>query len=249
MDRRSRPTAKPGSLRPRAVASAASRALRGPDRHHDRPMAAPTVAARGVVSLGVLYRHPRAPARAAPRGAAGLARHRLPRLAHVPLCSRLSGGSTRSPAISCPSRPSTTSRALDDDVYRTIAVRTVRFAAAVTITDASWLPDRLLHGAGRIAADAGPPRRLDPAAAVVGLPRQGLRLADDPPRTGSGNGSRAAGDERAGPTATCALWLVFGYLWLPFMILPIYAGLERIPRSLLEASSDLGGRAGRRSDG
>jgi putative spermidine/putrescine transport system permease protein len=38
------------------------------------------------------------------------------------------------------------------------------------------------------------------------------------------------------------LWLVFTYLWLPYMILPIYAGLERIPSSLLEASSDLGGR-------
>jgi putative spermidine/putrescine transport system permease protein len=40
-------------------------------------------------------------------------------------------------------------------------------------------------------------------------------------------------------------WLVFTYLWLPYMILPLYAGLERIPDSLLEASSDLGARAGR----
>jgi putative spermidine/putrescine transport system permease protein len=40
-----------------------------------------------------------------------------------------------------------------------------------------------------------------------------------------------------------AVWLVFTYLWLPYMILPIFAGLERIPGSLLEASSDLGGRA------
>ena len=39
-----------------------------------------------------------------------------------------------------------------------------------------------------------------------------------------------------------AIWLTFTYLWLPFMILPIFAGLERIPNSLLEASSDLGGR-------
>ena len=39
-----------------------------------------------------------------------------------------------------------------------------------------------------------------------------------------------------------ATWLVFSYLWLPFMILPIYAGLERIPNSLLEASSDLGAK-------
>jgi putative spermidine/putrescine transport system permease protein len=36
--------------------------------------------------------------------------------------------------------------------------------------------------------------------------------------------------------------IVFCYLWLPYMIVPIYAGLERIPRSLLEASADLGGR-------
>jgi putative spermidine/putrescine transport system permease protein len=41
-----------------------------------------------------------------------------------------------------------------------------------------------------------------------------------------------------------AVWLVFTYLWLPFMITPIYAGLERIPGSMLEASSDLGARAG-----
>jgi len=38
------------------------------------------------------------------------------------------------------------------------------------------------------------------------------------------------------------LWLVFTYLWLPYMILPLFAGLGRIPPSLLEASSDLGGR-------
>ena len=43
--------------------------------------------------------------------------------------------------------------------------------------------------------------------------------------------------------STVGLWLVFTYLWLPFMVLPIYAGLERIPSSLLEASADLGGRS------
>jgi len=39
-------------------------------------------------------------------------------------------------------------------------------------------------------------------------------------------------------------WLVLSYLWLPYMIVPVYAGLERIPGSMLEASADLGGRAG-----
>jgi putative spermidine/putrescine transport system permease protein len=39
-----------------------------------------------------------------------------------------------------------------------------------------------------------------------------------------------------------AIPIVFTYLWLPYMILPIYAGLERLPSSLLEASGDLGAR-------
>jgi putative spermidine/putrescine transport system permease protein len=39
--------------------------------------------------------------------------------------------------------------------------------------------------------------------------------------------------------------LVLSYLWLPYMILPVYAGLERLPDSLLEASADLGARGGR----
>ncbi|HEY5054000.1 MAG TPA: ABC transporter permease [Solirubrobacterales bacterium] len=37
-----------------------------------------------------------------------------------------------------------------------------------------------------------------------------------------------------------AVWLVMSYLWLPYMVLPIYAGLERIPNSLISASEDLG---------
>ncbi len=46
-----------------------------------------------------------------------------------------------------------------------------------------------------------------------------------------------------GLTATV---LTLTYLWLPYMILPVYAGLERLPDSLLEASADLG--AGRVHD-
>src|SRR5262249_56083711 len=42
-----------------------------------------------------------------------------------------------------------------------------------------------------------------------------------------------------------AVWLVFTYIWLPFMIIPVYAALERIPRSTLEASADLGARGPR----
>ena len=41
---------------------------------------------------------------------------------------------------------------------------------------------------------------------------------------------------------TPAVILALSYLWLPYMILPIYAGLERLPDSLIDASGDLGGR-------
>jgi len=39
-----------------------------------------------------------------------------------------------------------------------------------------------------------------------------------------------------------AMWIVFSYIWLPFMIIPTYAALERVPESLIEAASDLGAR-------
>ena len=42
-----------------------------------------------------------------------------------------------------------------------------------------------------------------------------------------------------------AMWIVFSYIWLPFMILPVYAALERIPHSYIEASRDLGAKGGR----
>jgi putative spermidine/putrescine transport system permease protein len=51
-----------------------------------------------------------------------------------------------------------------------------------------------------------------------------------------------------GPSLSVSLlgmWIVFVYIWLPYMILPIHAALERLPKSLLEASSDLGARPGR----
>jgi putative spermidine/putrescine transport system permease protein len=41
------------------------------------------------------------------------------------------------------------------------------------------------------------------------------------------------------------MWIVFSYVWLPFMVLPVYAALERIPDSYLEASQDLGAKGSR----
>lgn len=44
-------------------------------------------------------------------------------------------------------------------------------------------------------------------------------------------------------TSNLGRFLVFTYIWLPFMILPIQAALERVPPNLTQASEDLGARA------
>jgi putative spermidine/putrescine transport system permease protein len=41
-------------------------------------------------------------------------------------------------------------------------------------------------------------------------------------------------------TSFLGTWMVFVYVWLPYMILPMQAALERVPTSMLEASADLG---------
>ena len=43
-------------------------------------------------------------------------------------------------------------------------------------------------------------------------------------------------------TSNLGRWLVFVYAWLPFMILPMHAAIERVPVKLIEASADLGAR-------
>jgi putative spermidine/putrescine transport system permease protein len=51
---------------------------------------------------------------------------------------------------------------------------------------------------------------------------------------------------RSGPGyGMTAIVITLTYLWLPYMILPIYAGLTRLPDSMLDASADLGAKGGR----
>ncbi|TAH49994.1 MAG: ABC transporter permease [Chloroflexota bacterium] len=48
-----------------------------------------------------------------------------------------------------------------------------------------------------------------------------------------------------GPSLSVSMYgtfLAFVYVWLPYMIIPTYTALERVPRSMLEASADLGAR-------
>ncbi len=42
-----------------------------------------------------------------------------------------------------------------------------------------------------------------------------------------------------------AVFIAFCYIWLPYMVIPVYAALDRIPGSMIEASQDLGGRSWR----
>ncbi|MBX9630652.1 MAG: ABC transporter permease [Burkholderiales bacterium] len=45
-------------------------------------------------------------------------------------------------------------------------------------------------------------------------------------------------------TSYLGTFIVFTYIWLPFMILPVVAALERVPGSVIEASGDLGAKPG-----
>src|SRR4051794_20293222 len=134
---------------------------------------------------------------------------------------------------------------ISEPTYRTIALRTIGVAAAVTVTDAILaLP--FAYYAARLA-----PRRVSSALFVaVLLPlwvsylvrvyAWRLILARDGilnwtlDKVGFGSLDVAY--------SNVAMWIVFSYLWLPFMILPVWAAIERVPDSLLEASADMGAR-------
>src|SRR5512140_1572336 len=132
-------------------------------------------------------------------------------------------------------------------VYRTVALRTIGVAAIVTVLDIAlafpiaffmarvatgrlraalfalvllplWTSYLVRVYAWRVILGKGGP--LDWFFAQIGLPDVSLGYSD------------------------LSMVIVFTYLWLPYMILPIFAGLERIPGSLLEASADLGARSG-----
>jgi len=134
---------------------------------------------------------------------------------------------------------------ITNPVYRTITFRTVGMAALVTVLDALlafpvayfmaryagvrtralmfilvmlplWSSYLVRVYAWRVILGPGGP--FEWTMAQVGIPNVVLYPSD------------------------LAIPIVFTYIWLPYMILPIYAGLERLPSSLLEASGDLGAR-------
>jgi putative spermidine/putrescine transport system permease protein len=135
-------------------------------------------------------------------------------------------------------------RIAETPVYRDVAWRTVQMAAMVTIADAI-LAFPLAYYMARVAS----PRTRNLLVVAILMPLWASYLVKVYAwRTMLSNeGAINWALDPLGLSfdgySTTGLWLVFTYLWLPYMVLPIYAGLERIPSSLLEASADLGGRS------
>ena len=136
---------------------------------------------------------------------------------------------------------------LAEDAYRTVALRTLGMAALVTVTDAI-LAFPIAYYMARVAS----PRVRNAMVVGVLMPLWAAYLVKVFAwRTIlQGNGLLewalepfGIGQPWQGLKGEANVWLVLSYLWLPYMILPLYAGLERIPSSVLEASADLGGRA------
>jgi putative spermidine/putrescine transport system permease protein len=126
-------------------------------------------------------------------------------------------------------------------VYKDVAVRTVGIAGAATVTDAL-----LAFPIAFYMAKVASPRVKGLLVVAILMPLWSFYLvkvyAWQTMLSSDGVINWALdplGVNGPGYGAT-AVWLVESYLWLPYMILPIYAGLERIPNSMISASEDLG---------
>jgi putative spermidine/putrescine transport system permease protein len=129
------------------------------------------------------------------------------------------------------------------DVYRTVAFRTIGIASAVTVTDAL-----LAFPIAFYMAKLASPRAKGLLVVAVLMPLWSFYLVKVYAwqtmlgANGVINWALAPLGINGPGFGAKAVWIVESYLWLPYMILPIYAGLERIPNSLLSASEDLGAK-------
>ncbi len=133
----------------------------------------------------------------------------------------------------------------ESEVYRTVAFRTLGIAVLVTVVDIIIAFPIALY----MAKVASPRMQkilviavLTPlwASYLVKAYAWRIMLSENGMVHDVGN---ALGIDTPG-YGLAAVVITLAYLWLPFMILPIYAGLERLPDSMLEASADLGAKAG-----
>ncbi|MEV0802838.1 ABC transporter permease [Kribbella sp. NPDC050281] len=129
------------------------------------------------------------------------------------------------------------------EVYRTIALRTIGVALLVTVIDAVVAFPIALY----MSKVARPGLRRFLLVAVL-MPLWASYLVKAYAWRGMfaegglvSSMFEAVGLQSPGFGLTATV-VTLAYLWLPYMILPIYAGLERLPDSLLEASADLGAK-------
>ncbi|MFM8944735.1 MAG: ABC transporter permease [Actinomycetota bacterium] len=119
------------------------------------------------------------------------------------------------------------------ETYRTIALRTIGIALAVTLTDLA-LAFPLAYHMARLAISV--PLWINYLVKLFGLKTV---------LSGGGPADALLGALGLDVTivgTNIAVWLTLSYIWFPFTVLPIYAALERVPSSVLEASGDLGAR-------
>jgi putative spermidine/putrescine transport system permease protein len=128
-------------------------------------------------------------------------------------------------------------------LYRTVAIRTILIALAVTFIDAVVAFPMAFY----MSVVASPRVRrvlvvavLTPLWASYLVKAYSWRtlLAPDGPLSWATGGHTPGYGE-------LATVITLAYMWLPYMVIPVYAGFERLPRSLFEASADLGAGAGR----
>lgn len=128
-------------------------------------------------------------------------------------------------------------RVLTDDVFRAVTIRTVGVAAAVTVLCAVLAVPLALY----MAKFASPAMRIVLVVAVTTplwasylVKAYAWRMLLSP----EGPLSWATGYTPGyGLVATV---LTLTYLWLPYMVIPVFAAFQRVPDSLVDASSDLG---------
>jgi len=131
-----------------------------------------------------------------------------------------------------------------DAVYRTITFRTLGIAVLVTLIDAV-IAVPMAFAMAKLASPRA--QRILVIAVMTPLWASYLVKAYAWRSMLSGNGVLSwllnpFGIEGPGYGVTATI-ITLSYLWLPYMILPVYAGLDRLPDSLVDASGDLGARS------
>ena len=125
-----------------------------------------------------------------------------------------------------------------ESLYRTVALRTIGVALLVTVVDAVIAFPIAFY----MSVIARPSvRRLMVIAVLTPLWASYLVKAYAWRSLLAPNGalSWVTGGHTPGYGLSATV-ITLAYLWLPYMIIPVYAGFERLPRSLFEASADLG---------